>query len=70
MGERKDFCQLAIRRRKIWLDTSSKLKPLFADGVKPFSVQFISEAGVDVGGPTKEFFALVFDESRQFLMCS
>eukprot|EP00794_Sanderia_malayensis_P020964 gene20964-23019_t len=56
MGERNDSCQLVIRRRKVWFDTAQKLKRLFADGVKPFTVQFIGEAGVDAGGPTKEFF--------------
>ena len=63
-----DRTELAVRRRKIWTDTSLKLKRLFKDGVKPLSIRFIGEAGVDAGGPKKEFFSLIFTEAKKILL--
>ncbi len=70
MGERNDSCTLAVLRRKLLLHTVQKLKRLFTDLLKPFRLQIIGEAGVVAGGPTKDFFSLVFNESQKFLVCS
>eukprot|EP00794_Sanderia_malayensis_P001628 gene1628-1807_t len=60
----------AIRRRKIWLDTTFKLKRAFENGIKPFTVQFIGEEVVDAGGPQKEFFTVLFEDVKRYLLCS
>ena len=49
---------LSVRRRKLWQDTAQKLGRLYANCIIPFSVSFIREAGVDAGGPKREFFSL------------
>ena len=63
-----DSTELAVRRRKIWSDTILKLKRVFKDGVKPLTIHFIGEAGVDAGGPKKEFFSLMFSEAKKILL--
>ena len=62
--------KLSIRRRKIWLDTAEKLKRAFKNGVKLFSVHFIGEEAVDAGGPLKEFFSVLFDDIKNYLLVS
>lgn len=69
-GQREDFCLLAVRRRKLWMDTSQKTKRLFADGPKPLTVQFIGEAAIDAGGPLKKYFTLVFEDAKKYLLCT
>ena len=50
---------IAVRRRHIWKD--AKLALLRGNNVysRGMSVTFVSEAAVDEGGPTREFFRLV-----------
>ena len=69
-GDDDDIVILAVRRRRIWADTYQKCRRLFVDGIKHIQVQFIGEEAVDTGGPMKEFFSLVFDEAKKFLMCT
>ncbi len=59
---------ISIRRRKVWHDSVQKLGRLFSNGVKPFSVSFVGEAGVDAVGPKREFFTLLFEDSRKHLL--
>ena len=62
--------QLTIRRKKAWLDTSQKLKRVFKNGVQPLTIKFIGEEASDVGGPLKEFYGVVFDDVKNYLMIS
>ena len=48
---------------------------IFKDGVKPISVKpisvhFIGEQAADSGGPTREYFSLLFDDIKKYLMCT
>eukprot|EP00794_Sanderia_malayensis_P017949 gene17949-19744_t len=69
-SEDRETVVLAVRRRRVWQDASQKLARLFRDGVKPIRVQFIGEAGVDAGGPLKEFFTILFEDAKRFLFCT
>ncbi len=51
---------LSVRRRKLWQDTAQKLGRHYINCITPFSVSFIGEAGIDAGGPKREFFSLLF----------
>ena len=63
--------QLSIRRRRIWVDSAEKLKRVFKDGVRFFSVHFIGEEAVDAGDPFKEYFSVLFDDvANNHLLCS
>lgn len=66
-----DSFRLTIRRRKIWLDTAQKLKRAFKDGTpRPLTIKFIGEEAADAGGPLKEFFSVLFDDARNYLLCA
>lgn len=54
----------------MWLDASHKLKRMFENGVKPFRIQFIGEEAVDAGGPKKEFYTLLFEDVKKYLLCT
>ena len=62
--------KLSVRRRKIWLDTCQKLKRAFKTGMKTLSIEFIGEDANDAGGPLKEFFSVLFDDVKKYLLCS
>ena len=62
--------ELKIRRRKIFLDTMQKLKIHFKDGVKLFKVSFVGDDPTDGKGPLREFFSLLFEDAKQFILCS
>ncbi len=51
-------------------DTCEKLGRLFGNGVKRIVVSFIGEEAADGGGPLREFFSLIFDETKKFIMCT
>ena len=65
-----DTFLLSIRRKKAWLDTVQKLKRGFKNGVRPITIMFIGEEANDTGGPLKEFFSVVFEDVKNYLMCS
>eukprot|EP00794_Sanderia_malayensis_P013137 gene13137-14490_t len=61
---------IIVRRRKIWSDTFVKLRRIYKDGIKPLTIYFIGEAGVDAGGLKKEFFSFIFNEAKKILLCT
>lgn len=38
--------------------------------MRPIKVKFVGEEANDVGGPLKEFFSILFDDAKNYLMCS
>ncbi len=54
----------------MWIDASYKLKRMFEKGVKPFRIQYIGEEAVDAGGPKKEFYTLLFEDVKKYLLCT
>eukprot|EP00731_Ephydatia_muelleri_P035739 Em0154g1a len=64
-GITEERWELSVRRQCILTDALKCLEhPSFAP-TKRLSVQFQGEAGVDVGGLSREFFTLLMDEIRQ-----
>eukprot|EP00794_Sanderia_malayensis_P011578 gene11578-12771_t len=61
---------VSVRRRKLWQDTAQKLGRLYANCICPIVVSFIGEAGVDAGGPKREFFSLLFDDCKKHLFAT
>ncbi len=53
------FCILRVRRDRIVADATRELARRRGELHKPLKVVFLGEEGVDEGGPTREFFALV-----------
>ncbi|XP_066920599.1 uncharacterized protein [Clytia hemisphaerica] len=53
-----------------WPDTFQKLARAFKKGVRPFDVTFIRENAKDRGGLKREFFTVIFEDVKKYLLCA
>ena len=70
IGNNSSTFNLEIRRKRVWLDTVQKLKRAFKGGVRPFTVTFVGEDAKGAGGPLKEYFTVLFEDAKKYIMCT
>ena len=63
-----DYMRWKLRRSSVWEDTMFKLNQIETDLHKTFKVQFIGEPAVHQGGPSREFFSLLYAAKKQKIL--
>ena len=64
----EEFNNIHIRRNHIWSDALRSLSKASFNPLVPIRVTFIGEAGIDEGGPGREFFSLALSKIQLFFM--
>lgn len=64
-GAYKNRFRISVRRRKVWVDTYEIFDICKSDYNLPLNIQFTGEEAVDLGGPKREFFSLIFQGLEQ-----
>lgn len=59
-GADKNRFRISVRRRKVWEDTFEICDICKSDFNLPLNIRFTGEEAVDLGGPKREFFSLLF----------
>ena len=64
-GADKNRFRINVRRRKVWEDTFEICDISKSDFNLPLNIRFTGEEAVDLGGPKREFFSLLFQGLEQ-----
>lgn len=64
-GADKNRFRISVRRRKVWEDTYKMFDICKSDYNLPLNIRFTGEEAVDLGGPKREFFSLLFQGLEQ-----
>ena len=61
----EEFNNIHIRRNHIWSDALRSISKASFNPLAPIRVTFIGEAGIDEGGPKREFFSLALSKMSE-----
>ena len=64
-GADKNRFRISVRRRNVWEDTYEIFDICKSDYNLPLNIRFTGEEAVDLGGPKREFFSLLFQGLEQ-----